>query len=141
MESDSVNPYESPKSDADDRVDERPAPSGPNHEKLVTLATFDNPYDAHLLRNELENNGIDATVANEASTSIFGATIVGPSRAFWIEVLVKESDAKAALLIKEQLLESSSSDKSDIPEWKCICGETVDAGFAVCWSCEAEYRG
>ena len=137
MESVHINPYESPKSCAD--ASDEPARSKRDHDKLVTLATFDNPHDAHLLRNELGASGIDASVANEASTSVLGATIAGPSRAFWIEVVIKECDAKATLLIKEQFLASASNDDSDIPEWKCACGETVDAGFAVCWNCEAEY--
>lgn len=68
-----------------------------------------------------------------------GATIVGPSRALWIEVVIREADAKAALLVKEQYLVSDSDDESEIPEWKCACGETVDVGFAVCWNCKAEY--
>ena len=104
MASESVNPYESPESDADARGDDGSAWSPRDHDKLVTLATFDNPFDAHLLRNELQTNGIDASVTNEASTSVLGATIAGPSRAFWIEVVIKQSDAKAALLIKEQFL-------------------------------------
>ena len=138
MSDENVNPYESPQSDAD-AVDHPPARFDPHHDKLVTLATFDNPMDAHLLRNQLQNAGIDATVANEASTSVLGATIVGPSRAFWIEVIIREADAKAALLVKEQFLAGAGNDESEIPEWKCNCGETVDAGFAVCWNCEAEY--
>ncbi len=107
----------------------------------MTLATFDNAIDAHMLRNELRSCGIDAAVNNEASTSVLGATIVGPSRAFWIEVLIKEADAKAALLIKEQFLAAGSNEDSEIPQWQCTCGETVDPGFAVCWNCEGEYGG
>ena len=137
MANDNVNPYESPQSDASEM--EGSARSSRNHDKLITLATFDNPYEAHLLCNELRSAGIDASVTNETSTAVMGATIVGPSRAFWIEVVIKECDSKAALLIKEQFLSSDPGEEPDIPQWKCTCGETVDAGFAVCWNCEAEY--
>ena len=140
MDSGNVNPYEPSQSEADGRGDDVSPWSKDDHDKLVTLATFDNPFDAHLLRNELQENGIAAVVANEASTSVMGATIAGPSRAFWIEVVVKQADAKAALLVKEQFLAGNSDQTFDILEWKCSCGETVDAGFGVCWNCEAEYK-
>jgi len=77
--------------------------------KLVVLSTFESSVEAHLFKNELENNGIRASVSNENSTAIFGATIGG------------------------------DSENGLISEWTCNCGETVDEGFAVCWSCGADH--
>lgn len=103
------------------------------HDKLVVLATFDHATDAHLLRAQLEDNGISATVSNEQSAQVIGASLFGRIAAVWVEVLILESDSKAGLEIKNQFLAQQPS--TDIPEWQCQCGETVDAGFAQCWAC------
>ena len=132
------NPYRSPRVQRDPQTDE--TPQGMTG-KLVVLSTFESSVEAHLFKNELENNGIKAAVSNENSTAIFGATIGGSSSAFWIEVMIMESDADRGLEIKSNW--SSASEDSvtgEISEWTCQCGETVDAGFAVCWSCGAEYN-
>lgn len=135
MNDESPNPYQSPKS-----IEAPPSFGGAqNDDKLVVLAAFDNPIDAHTFKNVLEQNGIDASVNNETTTAIFGLTIAGPSSAFSIEVVIRKSDAEAGLAVKERFLSSLPNDSSPIPEWACKCGETVDAGFEVCWNCEAGY--
>lgn len=101
--------------------------------RLVVLATFDHSPDAHLLRMELENDGVVASVANETSAQTIGASIYGRIVAVPIEVLVFESDLELALEIKanyEQGLENQNA-----APWQCRCGATVDAGFKRCWSC------
>ncbi len=109
--------------------------------KLIVLSTFNNSADAHLFKNELENNGIKASVNNESSTAIFGATIAGPSSAFWIEVLVMETDVEQAMEVKNAWnQEAETLDTEVVPEWVCQCGETVDEGFAICWNCGAEFQ-
>ena len=91
-----------------------------------------------MLKNALDEQNIPSRVANEMSaSSIVG--LGGPISAVWIEVLVRKDDADAALLVKRQFL-ARENEASDIPEWKCECGELVDAGFAVCWSCQADYK-
>jgi hypothetical protein len=105
------------------------------------LASFDNSLDAHTFKNVLEQNGIDSSVNNETTTAIFGLTIAGPSSAFSVEVVIRQSDAEAALAVKQQFMSSLPADSAPIPEWTCKCGETVDAGFEVCWNCEAAYDG
>lgn len=106
------------------------------NEKLVRLATFENAGEAHCLRIALEEQGIQATVANEGAMSNIGATLFGPISAIFIEVMVLESDTEQALLVKNGLV---MADEEAIPEWTCKCGETVDAGFGVCWSCSKPY--
>ena len=111
--------------------------------KLLVLATFDNSIDAHLFRNELESHGIPASVNNENTTALFGTTITGPSSAFWVEVLIMEADAERGLEIKNEWNSRREVDDapSEIPQWHCTCGETVDEGFAVCWNCGFEWPG
>lgn len=145
---DDKNPYRPPASSSHSARDSQTDPKGSDrdfearnrHGKLVVLSTFDNATDAHLFRNELVENGIDACVANESTTAAFGATIAGPTSAFWIEVLVFEADAEKALEVKEQWIKSVANSEVETPEWNCKCGETVDAGFAVCWNCGDEYE-
>jgi len=48
------------------------------------------------------------------------------------ELFVLRSDHAEAKLIMEQV---PAAAEVLIPEWVCDCGETVDAGFSVCWSC------
>ena len=138
------NPYESPKTSGES-ISAEPTRGQESHrglptDKLIVLATFDNSMRAHMLRNELADNGIEAKVGNETTTAIFGATIGGPSSAFWIEVLVLESDANNALIIKNRwLAQERDDDGVEIPEWTCACGETVDAGFSVCWNCDGNF--
>lgn len=147
------NPYRPPDSvyrspDPDDQAEDHSnrrddAPHEGLSGKLLVLATFDNSIDAHLFRNELESNGIPASVNNENTTAIFGATITGPSSAFWVEVLIMEADAERGLEIKNEWNSRREVDhaSSEIPEWFCTCGETVDEGFAICWSCGAQWPG
>ena len=106
-------------------------------EKLVVLATFTHAPEAHWLRIRLEQQGIAATVANEHSTQVVGATLFGQMSGFWIEVLVFEKDAERALQIKQEL--SAHLKETSIPEWICECGATVDPGFAQCWSCMSPF--
>ena len=135
-----LNPYQSPKTKSSPRADESPVKPQGMTGKLVVLSTFESSVEAHLFKNELENNGIRASVSNENSTAIFGATIGGSSSAFWIEVCVMEADAERGLEIKtEWTSRSDDSENGLISEWTCNCGETVDEGFAVCWNCGADH--
>lgn len=110
-----------------------------DQDKLVVLATFSNAPEAHCLRAALEANGIRSSVSNEGSTTLLGSSWFGPTSAFWVEVLVFASDVEQASSIKHKM--DPQIKEESIPEWKCSCGETVDAGFEVCWSCSALYPG
>ena len=141
-ESNEQNPYRPPNANAESGADADAGERTPQGMagKLLVLSTFQNSVDAHLFKNELENQGIRASINNETTTAIFGATIGGPSSAFSIEVLIMESDAEQALEIKNQW--SSKAEDSttvEIAEWTCKCGETVDEGFSVCWNCGADH--
>lgn len=108
------------------------------NEKLVVLATFDNSSEAHRLRAELEAHGIRASVSNENSANVIGASLFGKIAAISVEVLVLDADLERAVEIKNNYLNDRK--ETPIPEWTCECGETVDAGFSTCWACGAEYR-
>jgi len=128
---DDLNPYQSPASSS--------MGSDGDTEQIIVLASFDSSFEAHLFRNELIDNGIDARIANEASGSL-GAAFGGTAIPFLVIVLKSQVDD--ALVIKEQWISKSTTNLNGPRfEWKCRCGETVDAGFAVCWNCQEEYLG
>ena len=140
---DDINPYRSPPESESlpiNSIDD--GKSEILHGRLLTLATFTEAIDAHLFRNELALHGINSAVTNENSTAIFGATVAGQSAAFTVDVMIMETDAERGLEVKKQWNASpdeKNANKTEIPEWTCSCGETVDAGFAVCWSCEKQF--
>ncbi len=99
---------------------------------LVLLAQFDNPPAAHNVRLLLEAHSIDATVQNEESNASLGGSIFGQTGLFKVELFVRRSDFDEAKIIMEQV---PAAAEVLIPQWQCQCGETVDAGFSICWSC------
>lgn len=135
------NPYQPPDSKTENlnlgQGEETKSDVWQSQGNLVVLATFDNGPEAHALRIELENNGIRAAVANESSAQSIGGSLFGRLSAVWIEVVVLDSDAEQALVIKNAFL--AGINDSEITEWQCKCGEMVDAGFAQCWSCMAPH--
>ena len=129
---DKPNPYESPVSDSDGIT-----PKYDSHDELVVLSTFSSTVDAQMLIVHLSQHGIDSRMGNELSgSSLFGATLGGPSSAFWVEVLIRKADAERALELKKTF---AIPQEASVPEWTCGCGEQVDEGFEVCWNCSAEY--
>lgn len=62
--------------------------------KTVLLATLDNSFQANILQNVLENEGIESFTKNEVLSSVFG-NISG----FQMEVLVYEKDYEKAVEI------------------------------------------
>ena len=105
-----------------------------NGSKLVTLAEFDNSLEAHALKDMLAINGIESRVTNESMAASLGF-LAGTSSSFSPSVMILESDAEAALAIKQEFLAADVAEATTIPEWTCSCGETVDEGFEVCWNC------
>lgn len=79
----------------------------------------------------LKESGILAYTAGGQATSTF--TVAGIAS---VPLQVPQScvEEAAALLAKE------FDAGSDVPEWTCAsCSAEVDAGFAVCWQCGADY--
>ena len=93
-------------------------------EKYVKLAQFDQAMPAHSIRILLEANGVEAHVQGEFAVEIGGGDCVS--------VVVRESDLAIA---KRVVAEVPAASEVLVPEWICDCGETVDQGFQVCWSC------
>jgi hypothetical protein len=70
-------------------------------DKLVTIATFDQPPKARLAQNALEAAGIKSTIADETTVAmdwLLGAAIG------WVKVQVLEEDAERAVVVLEESL-------------------------------------
>lgn len=104
---------------------------------LVTLASFTTGSEAHVLRPLLEANGIQSAVTGEETNATFGFGSSTDPNVFGVKVLVKRKDVSEARLI----MQVPAAADIMIPEWKCSCGEQVDKGFAVCWSCGQPSEG
>ena len=100
--------------------------------RLVTIARFSHPAEAHAARNRLERAGIAAVVTDETAASMLSyvGSALGGAR-----VQVEEQEARRA---GEILLGIADDDPPEELKgyWRCReCQEIVDPGFEVCWSC------
>jgi len=102
---------------------------------LVRLAVFDRESDAILAKAVLEENQIHATVSG-IEPSALGISLDGEDA---IELFVLADDLERAQAIIETLADASEAEEP-VPAWTCQCGEDVDEGFFVCWSCGSEYQ-
>lgn len=101
------------------------------------LRIYSHPDTAmvHLVKNELENRGIEALIRGEHAAAVFGG---GAGIDAWTELwVVDDARAEEAAGIIKGVIE-----QTPLPEgepWRCPnCGEEVEASFAVCWNCGEE---
>ena len=101
--------------------------------KMVTIATFENPAEAHAAKNCLEAEGIAAIVTDESVGSwlgYMGSAIGG------IKLQVADVDVERSENI---LFLQTAGDGGSTEPWRCTrCQEVVDGGFEICWSCGGE---
>lgn len=95
-------------------------------DRLVVIAAMSDGLSAHSIRLLLEASGIQAFVTGDFPTEIPHERVL---------VHVRQADLDLAETI---LAEVPAASEVMIPEWVCACGETVDAGFHVCWNCGQE---
>jgi len=134
------NPFRPPTTRADSRNDQSPEkPLDFDHGKLVTLAEFSNSIEAHAFKDLLTLNGIASRVTNEEAAASLGI-MAGTTSSFSPAVMIREEDSEAGLALKQEFLAADLANTTTVEEWTCRCGETVDAGFEVCWSCQAGYE-
>ncbi len=92
-----------------------------------------NPAMVQLVKNELEQRGIESTIKGEHLASVVGGA-AGATDA-WSELwVVDEERLGEAVEVVSDVIEGDT--ESDAEAWTCPrCGEEVDGLFAVCWSC------
>lgn len=102
-------------------------------EDLVRLAFAETEVDANYLKDALAEHDIKVLMmGNEASA--FGMSLDGEDS---VELFVHRDDYEKAKPLVEELM---SDEGEPIPAWICKCGEEVDEGFGVCWSCGAAFE-
>jgi len=95
--------------------------------RLVVLADYSDALVAHSVRILLEASGVEAHVTGDTPSEH------GLDRA---QVLVRQADLELA---RQIVTEVPPASEILIPEWICVCGETVDEGFHRCWACGLEH--
>lgn len=103
---------------------------------LVRLAAFEYEYKAILVRNALNERGIPAWVTGGDGVNTFGAGLTAAGLV-GVDVNVRQIDYETAKAVLDKL--ETDADVVSVPAWICKCGEEVDEGFAVCWSCGSDY--
>ena len=98
-------------------------------ERLVTVMTFGTPQEAAIAQGFLKNHGIESYVqGGEMATALFhvGTALGG------VQLQVAESQAERS----RHFLHTEFSAGGPVEAWICSkCGEDVDAGYEICWSC------
>lgn len=86
------------------------------------------PSITHLVRNALENAGIDAVIQGQRPGAAMGEL---PPVAAWSEVWVTDRVDEARAIVAEVTTDAPAGEP-----WTCgACGETLEAHFGMCWSC------
>lgn len=80
-------------------------------EKLVTIATYTNPYDCTLVKKHLEEQGIVCFIDNSAANSI---DLLGEQAAGLIKLNVKAEDSEKALLLIKDLQVSYEAEEQQL---------------------------
>ncbi|MBI9017472.1 MAG: DUF2007 domain-containing protein [Phycisphaerae bacterium] len=96
--------------------------------KLVTIANFNEPVNAHMLCNMLEAQGVAAFIADENMAGAYGSIGSFISGA---KVQVRESDQQQALELMQEFeqtreLAREQADKLDLKCPKCKCDNVVE---------------
>ena len=95
-------------------------------DRLVVVAASPDALTAHSIRLLLEASGVVAFVTGDFPSE----TPIGN-----VLVWTREADKPLAIQIIDEV---PSASEVLVPEWICDCGETVDAGFHLCWNCGRE---
>ena len=101
---------------------------------MVRLTAVESDVDANYIKNALAEENIQVVLAGHEASAL-GMGLDGPDQ---IELFVKKDELDKATKFVEELMDD---DAEPIPAWTCKCGEEVDEGFGICWSCGAEFEG
>ncbi len=93
-----------------------------------------NPAMVQLVKNQLEQRGIESVVQGEHLAAVAGG---GAAAEAWHELWVADDERLGE--VAEVVREVTEEDTAVAEPWTCPrCGEEVEGTFAVCWSCGHE---
>jgi hypothetical protein len=88
---------------------------------------------AHIAKELLEDNGIEAVVQAESLPILAGSV---PWTDTWPSVWVEDSDEAAAKTLLKDFGQESAKEETE--NWTCpVCGEKSNPKFGGCWKCAA----
>ena len=106
-----------------------------NQEDLLRVAGFPSEPEAQIAQAMLAEHGINASIDN--GESALGFDLVDMDE---IDLIVMRRDFDRAKELIGEMQAVAGEEDAPIPAWTCNCGEEVDEGFFVCWSCGADYK-
>ena len=106
-----------------------------SQEDLLRVAGFPSEPEAQIAQAMLAEHGINASIDN--GESALGFDLVDMDE---IDLIVMRQDFERATVLIEEMEALQDEDQEPVPAWTCQCGEEVDEGFFVCWSCGADYQ-
>ena len=106
-----------------------------NQEDLLRVAGFPSEPEAQIAQAMLAEHGINASIDN--GESALGFDLVDMEE---IDLIVMRQDFDRAKELIDEMQAVEGEEEAPIPAWTCKCGEEVDEGFFVCWSCGADYE-
>jgi hypothetical protein len=113
-------------------------------DKLVTVMTFSQSFEAQLAKNLLENEGIASAVSGEYSTDMMGLGFA-QGLPHQITLQVREDDApRAVALLAEVELKKDWEEEAEsgADVWICtICGEPISNRLSMCYACQTPRDG
>ncbi len=111
-------------------------------DKLVTVMTFNQSFEAQLAKNLLENEGITSVLTGEFSSDILLGTVLGRNQ---ISLQVREEDAQRAVALLAEVELNKDWDEeaeSGADVWICsICGEPISNRLSICYACQTPRDG
>jgi hypothetical protein len=113
-------------------------------DKLVTVASYGQMFEATLAQNLLVREGIDAVLNGDAAL----CTILGPTRnAIRLQVPEEAAEQAATILAAyaaDAALDRDWEEKAEHGQdvWVCsLCGEAISNRLSVCYSCTTPREG
>lgn len=105
---------------------------------MIAIHSSATVQEAGLLVIELRANGIEAEAVPDARVMAYGSL---PASSF-VQVQVPREQSAAARTVLAEFLARGKADAPLGAEWTCSgCGESNEATFEVCWSCQTVAPG
>ncbi len=99
---------------------------------MKRVYSAENAFDAQIIRDHLEHQGIAATVHGNMLTGAIGELPMDTRPSVWIEDPDLYERAR-------DLIGRFERARPDGEQWTCIhCGETNEPAFELCWACGAD---
>jgi hypothetical protein len=99
---------------------------------LIKLYVAANATDAHMLVALLAHEGIEAVVRGDGFVPLQGGHLFNMETRPSVWVLDDEYRQRAEVLAGEFARRGQAKEGD---EWRCSCGEQVEAQFSECWNC------